>query len=107
MQNDENVWSNPEQGLLGGKIIEIDGNTLRIEDFVGQIWQVDIEGAKVPFHVEIEVGEKYKFVGQKIDNISFTALGIRPWEMGPFGKGWGFDPNYSKVKGRWDERRPF
>ncbi|MFH1597780.1 MAG: hypothetical protein ABIB97_01730 [Patescibacteria group bacterium] len=107
MANQEKVWLNPDQGLLGGQVVEIQGEVLGVKDFEGQLWQVDIQGAQKPQHVEIKVGDKLKLVGQKGEGNTFDALGIRPWEKGPFGKDRGFDPQYPKVKGQMHERRPF
>ena len=89
--NKEMMWSNPDQGLIAGEIIEIDGQVLGIEDFNQQVWQVDISEAMLPSGFEPELGMKLKIVGEATDH-QFKVYGIRPWEEGPFGHQKGFGP---------------
>ena len=39
-------WSRPDEGYLGGKVLSVNGQTLRLKAFGGVEWQVDISGAE-------------------------------------------------------------
>jgi hypothetical protein len=79
MFDKDEFWSHPEEGLLSGKIVEINGQVVRIIDLNGNNWLIDIKNSSVGGRVKIEVGERIKIIGDKdIDDI-FTANEIRPW----------------------------
>lgn len=77
--NRHEMWCHPEKGLMSGRIVSIDGNELGVMDFDNFVWIVDTEKALVRNKVEIEIGEKIKIMGNKVDTNSFRAYEIRPW----------------------------
>lgn len=77
--NRQEFWFNPDQGLLTGKIILVNDDTIQIIDSHGGIWTVDRKESLTRGQAIIEIGEKIKIVGSKIESGIFKALEIRPW----------------------------
>jgi len=77
----KDIWTQPEKGLLGGKIIGIKNvSNFDLEDFSGFIWQVEKNEQTLlrgPILVEIE--EEVKLIGKKKEEKVFRAFEIRPW----------------------------
>lgn len=72
------IWSQPENGMLGGQIREI-GESRRfiLVDQGGHEWQVTVSGT---FSGQFEFpGAKIKMVGSQIGTSSFQAVEIRSW----------------------------
>jgi hypothetical protein len=42
-------WSRPDQGFLGGAVLDVDDGSLRLRAFDGREWEVDISAATVGF----------------------------------------------------------
>ena len=77
----DGFWSQPEEGLLLGKIILIDGNLIKIVDTDSIIWDININNASIDKQVKIEVGKIIKIIGIKKDNKTvFNAEEIYPAE---------------------------
>lgn len=77
--NRHGVWSHPEKGLLSGKIILIDNQIIHVIDPKGFIWIVDKNNSLIRGRASIQMGERVKIMGDKIDNNYFKAWEIRPW----------------------------
>ncbi len=80
----QSVWTQPEKGLLSGKILQPDQampNTLVIKDFKGKKWLISINSAVIDPHLNFSVGQYIKIVGQKTDSNQFQASHIMPWNM--------------------------
>ncbi|PIP28514.1 MAG: hypothetical protein COX29_00800 [Candidatus Moranbacteria bacterium CG23_combo_of_CG06-09_8_20_14_all_35_22] len=77
----EKVWSQPEEGLISGEIIENkkEKEKIYLRDWDGEIWEVDYFQALVRPKVKKEIGEKVKIIGKKEDEYKFRAQEIRPW----------------------------
>jgi len=103
----EEIWENPDKGLLGGEVIAREGEVLAVKDFTGEVWAIDIQAVEIPLSLEIKAGDKVKLVGKKTDEHNFQAYAIRFWGQGPFGEFKGFAPHYPKIKGWMIERKPF
>lgn len=75
----EKVWQAPERGLLPGKIVKMDNNTLWIiDDYAGKKWNVNVANAKMPpIAPPPRVGDHVVVVGEKTNAFSFNAEGIR------------------------------
>lgn len=78
-----NTWSNPEEGYLGGTIHEVDDYSIVLVDFNNIHWTIQMEKAKIPSVVVLEVGEQIKVIGRKTSKHEFKAEEVRPW--GGFG----------------------
>lgn len=84
----EDQWSQPEKGLLAGKIIleekTADSNTLIIETFEGEKWKIFItKETFIKGRVELKETDAIKVIGkQKQEKNQFEASEIRPWEGG-------------------------
>ena len=80
--NRKDIWSQPDKGLLGGRILNVrfeDGFDL--EDFQGIVWQVEKNGQvliREPFLVR--VGEGVKLIGEERAQQHFWAREIRHWD---------------------------
>lgn len=77
----ERVWSQPDGGLISGKIIENEDEKekLYLMDWDEEIWEVDYSQALIRPRVKKELGEKVKIIGEKEADHKFKAQEIRPW----------------------------
>jgi len=74
------LWSNPEDGFLGGIVLEKKSRKLIIlSDLSSQSWEVDLSDAVVKKNVYLMKGEKIKIVGEKVTDGRFKALEVRLW----------------------------
>lgn len=76
----DKIWQAPERGILPGKIVDIQKDSLMLlDDFSGKRWEVDIEDVTLPpFAPKPKVGDKVIVIGEKTGRDTFTAEGIRP-----------------------------
>jgi len=78
--NRKDIWTQPQKGLLGGKIMDFSGpDHFQVEDFVGKSWEIEGQnifwrGSLVP-----RKGILIKMVGEKRKNNFFWAREVRPW----------------------------
>lgn len=80
------IWSQPDDGYLSGKILKVEPRDLRIRDFSGKEWIITYTDAFIAGRVELVRGEQVKFIGKMLDPDTFAASEIRPWSRGK-GKG--------------------
>jgi hypothetical protein len=73
-------WSDPENGLLAGVIMEDNVDTILIEDLNGKKWEIITEEMIISQRVSLEIGEKIKIIGKILEDNIFTASEIRSWE---------------------------
>jgi hypothetical protein len=71
-------WSQPDEGLLYGKLIEVNGNAIKLVDSNNTVWNINIDSALIDKKVKIEVGEIIKIVGDQDDDTIFNADEIHP-----------------------------
>jgi hypothetical protein len=82
------IWSQPDKGLLSGRIIEVrmDEN-FNLEDFDGNIWEVrdgEMGWEEVILrNIIIRPDELVKIIGQREGEAIFIAQEIRPWMKAP------------------------
>lgn len=76
----EKVWQVPERGLLPGKIVKMDDDSLWIiDDYSGKKWEVDVSDAVMPPRApQPRLYDHVVVVGEKTDTFTFEAEGIRP-----------------------------
>ncbi|MFA5052329.1 MAG: hypothetical protein WC544_04720 [Patescibacteria group bacterium] len=80
----QSTWTQPEKGLLAGKIIGLnsaDIYAVSIKDFRGQMWVINVQEAVIDPRATITDGEYIKIIGRKIDSYQFIASQIMPWQM--------------------------
>ena len=77
------IWNQPDAGRLAGEIIRIDSDVLQLRDFDGNIWSITYINANVAPMVIMDQGEKIKILGQRVQDLRFSAEDIRPWG-GPY-----------------------
>lgn len=79
--NRQDIWTQPEKGLLGGQIIEVKQETgFDLEDFRGMSWEVEKDSQTlIRGPVLVRKGEKVKLIGEKKAEKRFRAREIRPW----------------------------
>lgn len=77
----QKVWSQPEEGLISGEIIQDkkEEKKIYLRDWNGEIWEIDYTSALIRPRVKKEVGEKVKVIGEKKAEHQFKAQEIRPW----------------------------
>jgi hypothetical protein len=74
------IWSRPERGLLGGTIdVIIDTEEIRLTDFRGKSWLVDIGEIDTVDDSIIQSGSMIKIIGTAEDAAGFRAVRILPW----------------------------
>lgn len=79
--NKEKEWSQPELGLLGGKIIQVENNGFSLEDFKGKDWQITTTAeTTIKPSVNLAPDETVKVIGDRKDNQNFQAKEVRPWQ---------------------------
>ena len=83
------VWNRPDQGYIAGEILSVDekemGNgseSLQMEDLDKNRWDVDISDARIRRPVVLEQGQKIKVKGNALDENTFEASDVLPWEGG-------------------------
>jgi hypothetical protein len=77
----ESQWSQPEKGLLAGTVETVSKNSIDLQGFSGEEWQIDTdEKTLVRPSVNLESGQIIKVIGQKEGNQIFKASEIRPWQ---------------------------
>lgn len=77
--NRHEIWMHPEGGLLSGEIMLVNDNEIQVIDINNFIWIVNTKDAFSHGKVKVEVGEKIKILGDKMENNIFNAEEIRPW----------------------------
>lgn len=82
MHKKEEMWNNPEKGLLAGVIVEYDQTNASLKSIDGQIWNVNIENLDLPTNQKISEGQKIKVIGKKTGEFQFEAKEARPWDKG-------------------------
>ena len=84
------MWLRPNDGLLAGKIIEIDDYKISLIDFNNKTWLIKINSSTViKGKSKLQVGGKIKLIGKAdINSNNFIANEIRPWGNNA-GKGYG------------------
>lgn len=79
----EQLWSHPENGLLGGEIVryEKNNNMLMVRDSQGAVWAVTLnQNIKIPKPIQrVMVDKRVKIVGEKTGELQFQARELRPW----------------------------
>lgn len=68
----ERLWTNPESGLLGGTVTEVneDSGTITVEDALGQTWNVIPEDQDLS---SFTVGDDVRILGTLSENQTFQA----------------------------------
>ena len=74
------IWSNPEGGYIAGNIVSVEEGSIEITDLEGNRWVVGTSNARVRRSVSLIEGEKIKIVRNALDEWTFEALEILPWE---------------------------
>lgn len=76
------IWSNPKNGLLAGRIVEVQESHFFLDDFDSQKWKVIEEDTAWKRGVKKEIGEAVKIIGNLEEDKIFRAQEIRPWQGG-------------------------
>lgn len=78
----KDVWSQPEKGLLGGRVLKIiSAGIFDLEDFSGALWEVEKnEKTIIREPAVILEGEEIKIIGKIREGKIFKAVDIRPWQ---------------------------
>ncbi len=75
----EKVWHAPERGVLPGRIIKVNGDSMIImDDLSGKKWKVDISDARIPPIMQIKNGDIIVAVGSIEGKDAFKAESLRP-----------------------------
>jgi len=76
------LWTEPEEGHLGGEVTKVSEKSLELQDPSGKTWEVDISKAHLLAMSQIKVGKRIKIIGRLIGENKFEAEDIYPW-IGP------------------------
>ncbi len=78
----EDIWDNPERGLLGGEVIAMqDKNNFTLKDFQGNIWQIVGDNIAWSDNVVPQKGVKIKIIGSLQSGNNFYGKIIRCWRI--------------------------
>jgi len=77
--NSQSMWENPDEGFLGGNIERIEEGTYYVRDFLGNVWEVEVNDETVIKHLVKDEG-RIKILGEKLEAMKFKAKEIRPWQ---------------------------
>jgi hypothetical protein len=80
MNGKEDIWSRPDDGLLAGKIIEIQENGIIVVAFDEKEWNVDTSKANIPNGKQLDEGQMVRIIGKKTGENNFVADKIKPWK---------------------------
>lgn len=72
------IWSQTEDGFLGGVVRDIDDQYIIIEDIEGNIWTIKHFNTTTPSFMRLEVGQPVRIIGQKIDSQNFEMHVMLP-----------------------------
>lgn len=79
------IWVAPEKGLLAGEIVDVQSaNKIRLKDFKGHTWQIELKDTLWRGRLKATKGLKIKVIGRMEGRNVFVAKEIRPWQ----GHGW-------------------
>ncbi len=73
-------WSQPEKGLLGGTVINVDDQHLSLLDGQGKRWDIEYQEDMVFPQENWGVGDKVKVIGEQQEDGAFSAGEIRIWQ---------------------------
>ena len=76
----QEMWSQPERGLLVGKILRVEEDKFFLEDIGRKEWQVFSAEAQLSPMVVVETGEMIRILGQILAPAQFRAERIMPWQ---------------------------
>ena len=77
----QDMWSRPEKGLLGGTIdVIIDAEEIKLIDFRGKSWLVDIGEIDDASLSIIQPRSMIKMIGTLEDTSGFRAVRVLPWK---------------------------
>lgn len=81
MATKEQLWMQPERGLLSGRIVVLGPNQFDLVDFGGNIWNVTADkDTVIRPAIILHAEDKVKVIGDKQEAHIFHAKEIRPWE---------------------------
>ncbi|XOU94829.1 MAG: hypothetical protein ACNFW9_02050 [Candidatus Kerfeldbacteria bacterium] len=86
MQNRDEIWLDPSNGLLAGEITEMLSGVgmFELKDFDNNVWIIiSSDELVIPSHLEILKGVKVRIIGELQDKEIFEADRIMPYQMGP------------------------
>jgi hypothetical protein len=76
----KDFWSNPDRGLLAGKIISLENSdNFVIEDLEKKEWNIEGERIIWKNKVNKEIGENVKIIGTHLEEFKFRATEVRAW----------------------------
>ena len=79
----EDQWMQSEDGLLSGKILNVENDSFNIEDFNGNPWKIIYnENTNIKGRVDLSTNSEVKIIGEVINDNEFRADEIRPWGRG-------------------------
>lgn len=77
----EKQWSQPDDGLLGGTITNIEaGESFELRDFKDKTWTVNTGEALIGESVELKADEDIKIIGETENDDHFRASEVRAWK---------------------------
>ncbi|HOI59872.1 MAG TPA: hypothetical protein PKU93_00950 [Candidatus Pacearchaeota archaeon] len=69
------LWINPDKGFLAGEVIEKNEDSLKLIDFEGKLWTIDVIEANITPYTE----EGVKILGNQVSEDTFKAKEVLPW----------------------------
>lgn len=91
----QQIWLQPEQGLLAGIVIGVGNEQTVVEDINGQLWYISDLSTSTPPMFNLQIGDRIRMLGERIDSENFEAHQILPMR----GMRWMHNIHERKVKG--------
>ncbi len=96
-------WSQPESGLISGRIISNGNNSFKLQDQNGNYWMVNCSGANWEGRAQNKAGAEIKIIGEQTGSGQFRAGEISPWTgMGMMMRGGGQNGSYGPAAGGYE-----
>jgi len=73
MQYRGKMLLHPEQGVIPGVIIEINGDDIIVQDFRGTVWNITTSTE------QLIIGQRIHLIGEMINELEFEIKKIEPW----------------------------
>lgn len=71
----------PDAGVLTGAVMSFDGkSSLMVKDFTGQVWTVDVAGAKITLDEPLGSEEDIEIHGRRTGPNTFQAQSVKDWD---------------------------
>ncbi|MCK5096351.1 MAG: hypothetical protein KAR24_03290 [Candidatus Pacebacteria bacterium] len=77
----EEMWTQPENGLLAGIVLGTSTKDVLLQDFAGGTWNITMDKLKPVDVIILSLAQEVAVVGNVISTSTFEACAVRPWNI--------------------------